>query len=388
MGGFPSKFLWENFPRFGSITRLSPVLFLLLILVFVALGFLWGRRHSRPSHDQGLGFLQNEIQNLRTQTSDALGVQTQLLSDRIGQLTTQLHQQVETVFRQVADSQKTVGERLDTASRVVGDVRKELGALGQASQRIFDVGKDIASLHDILRAPKMRGVLGEYFLENLLGQILPAKHFSLQHPFKTGNVVDAVIHLGSHLVPVDAKFPLENFRPLLEESSEDARRAVRRKFTTDVKKHVDAIAGKYILPDEGTYDFAFMYIPAENVYYECIVKGAEEGEESPLAEYALKQRVIPVSPGSFYAYLQAIVMGLRGFQIEENARVIMGNLARLQGDFQRFLDEFDVLGKHLSNAKGKHEDASRRLARFHDKLSQVAEEGSSPPAVVERVEGV
>jgi DNA recombination protein RmuC len=229
----------------------------------------------------------------------------------------------------------------------------------------------------------MRGGLGEYFLGDLLGQILPAKHFTTQHTFKTGNTVDAVIRLGGKLVPVDSKFPLENFRRVVEAKSDDERRASKKKFVSDVKKHVDAIAGKYILPDEDTYDFALMYVPAENVYYEIIVKDEGGDGENGLTEYALKRRVIPVSPNSFYAYLQAIILGLRGFEIEENARLIMQNLARLQGDFGRFREDFELLGKHLSNTRTKFEDAEKRLTRFQDKLGSVSE--AEKPAQIPEV---
>jgi DNA recombination protein RmuC len=314
---------------------------------------------SRPS-DPGLSLLQQQLESLRGQMAEALSGQARLVS-----------QQLEGVARTVAESQRSVGDRLDSASRAVGEVQKSLGELGQASQRIFEVGKDISGLTDLLRSPKMRGGLGEYFLQDLLSQILPVANFSIQHGFKGGHTVDAVVRLGARLVPVDAKFPLENFRKWTDAAGEDDRRAWRKKFAADVKKHVDAIASKYILPDEGTYDFALMYIPAENVYYECVVKPEED--EAPLMEYALKRRVVPVSPSSFYAYLQAIVLGLRGFQIEENARVIQQNLARLQGDVARFSDDFDLLGRHLSNAKTKHDDASRRLERVQDKLTSVAE---------------
>jgi DNA recombination protein RmuC len=277
-----------------------------------------------------------------------------------------LNQRLEGLSRNLLESQKTVGDRLDTASRLVGDVQRGLGELGEANRRLFEVGKDIAGLQDLLRAPKPRGGLGEYLLGELLGQVLPAAHFTLQHAFKSGDTVDAALRLGGRIVPVDAKFPLENFRRLSGAGDDDARRAAARSFRADVKKHVDAIAGKYILPDEGTFDFALMYIPAENVYYEMIVRDEESGGILP---YALSRRVVPVSPGSFYAYLQALALGLRGLQIEDNARCIMDNLARLQGDFRRFTDEFDLLGRHLGNARTKYEDAAKRLDRLGEKLT-------------------
>lgn len=329
----------------------------------------WALR-TRRDPPGALALLQQQIDLLRQQSTAAEQHQARTLTETLARLGSEVNRQLEAVSRQVMESQKTVGDRLDNAARVVGDVQKNLGALGEASERIFEVGKDIAGLQNILRAPKLRGGLGEFFLADLLGQILPPEHVSLQYAFRSRETVDAVVRVGGRLVPVDAKFPLENFRKMLEAPSDEERAGTRRKFAQDVRKHIDAIAAKYILPDEGTYDFALMYIPAENVYYETVIKDDADGA---LLEYALKRRVVPVSPGSFYAYLQAIVLGLRGFQIEENARRIMEDLARLRGDFARFADDFDTLGKHLANAKTKHDDAGRRLERFQEKLESVHE---------------
>ena len=349
------------------------ILLAVLVLAAAAVFFSWQAYKSsqRPAQDPSVQLLQQQVENLRKQMSEAVQSQTQIVNQQLHQMTQQVAQQLSAVAGQVSESQKSVGDRLDNAARVVGEVQKSLGALGQASQRIFEVGKDIAGLQEILRSPKMRGGLGEYFLEDLLGQILPAAHFTVQHTFKTGHTVDAVIQLGGKLVPVDSKFPLENFRRVLEAKTDEEGRPLKKKFVGDVKKHIESIALKYILPDEETYDFAFMYVPAENVYYECIIK-TEDGEES-LAEYALRRRVIPVSPACFYAYLQAILLGLRGFQIEENARAIMQNLARLKGDLARFRDDFAVIGKHLANTRGKYEEAEKRLDRFQDKIVSLSD---------------
>jgi DNA recombination protein RmuC len=324
----------------------------------------WTRRKAPPS--DAMLLLQQQMEGLRHQLSESLSAQTR-----------QVHQQLESVGRQVMDSQRTVGDRLDNASRVVGDLQKTLGSLGQASERIYEIGKDLSGLQEILRSPKLRGGLGEYFLGDLLAQILPARHFSLQHAFSSGAVVDAVIHLGDRLVPVDAKFPLENFRRVMEAPTDEERKPWVKKYAADVKKHVDSIAEKYILPDEGTYDFALMYIPAENVYYECVVKNEDMAES--LGEYALKRRVVPVSPGSFYAYLQAILLGLKGLQVEENARRLLEGLSRLEGEVRRFADDFDTVGRHLTNARAKYDDAARRLERVQDKLQQAS--GADAPAL-------
>jgi DNA recombination protein RmuC len=254
-----------------------------------------------------------------------------------------------------------------------------LGKLEEANKRVFEVGKDIASLQELLRAPKLRGSIGEFLLGDLLGQILPPAHFDLQHKFKSGERVDAVIRLGDRLVPVDAKFPLENFRRLVESSDDEERASHRKRFAGDVKKHVDAIAVKYILPDEGTFDFALMYIPAENVYYETIIKDERFGEENSISAYAMSRNVIPVSPNSFYAYLQAIVLGLKGLRIEERTQEILAMLEHLAKDFRRFETDFGKIGTHLTHAKSSYEAADRRLERFGGRLGQIESLEQEPP---------
>ncbi len=286
----------------------------------------------------------------------------------------------EQMGKSLSDTQRTIGERLDRATEVSGKIHKTLGLLDGTTRQVFEVGKDIAQLQEILRAPKMRGAIGELFLGDLLSQILPPKHFTLQHTFKTGETVDAVVRLGQRLVPIDAKFPLENFKRLLHSQDPQEKTVARRKFVFDVKRHIDAIASKYLLPDEGTFEFALMYIPAESVYYETIVKDdSQSSDEGSLMTYAFSKRVVPVSPNSFYAYLHTISLGLRGLAIEENARLIIEQLGRLRGDFFKFKDDFGLLGKHLSNSRTKYEDAEKRLVRFEDKLLTTGGEESPAP---------
>jgi DNA recombination protein RmuC len=257
-------------------------------------------------------------------------------------------------------------------------VQTSLGSLGQATQQIFNVGKDIAQLQEILRAPKMRGTIGELFLGDLLGQILPPKFFALQYAFKNGDIVDAVIRLADKLVPVDSKFPLENFKRLVSEQDPQEKTVARRKFVQDVKRHIDAISSKYLRTDEGTFDFALMYIPAENVYYETIIKDDNQTDEGSIMSYAFAKRVVPVSPNSFYAYLHTISLGLRGLEIEDNARHIIERLGALKNDFGRFKDDFNVLGRHLANSHSKFEEAEKHLDRFEGKLLTTGSENEEP----------
>ena len=289
----------------------------------------------------------------------------QLLQQQIESTAKLLQQQMNSMTEQVSS-------RLDTTGRLVGDLKLGLGKLEQGAKQILDVGKEVAGLQDIFRAPKLRGGFGEFILGDLLGQILMPESFELQHAFKSGERVDAVVKLGKGLVPIDAKFPLENFKRITSTDSEDVRRRARKEFTTDVKRHVDAIHKKYILPDEGTFDFALMYIPAENVYYETIIKDEQLGEERSLNSYALSKRVMPVSPNSLYAYLQAIVLGLKGMRIEENIREVLGNLKALSKEFGKFSEDFRKMGTHLKNADKCFENADKRLARFTDRLDTIS----------------
>ena len=346
----------------------------LLVSAVVALFFLgWfflrcmgsvpGEKHEDPSWL----LLQQQIEQLRVQFSQALDSNALAIQQQLGQLLGHVNDRLRDNADVLSKTQQSLGERLDNAARVVGQVQRSLGGLEEANRKIYEVGKDIASLQEILRAPKLRGGLGEYFLEDLLAQILPSQHFATQHSFRSGDKVDAVIKLGAALVPVDAKFPLENFKRILEAVSDDDRSRAKRQFAGDVKKHIDAIAAKYILPDEGTYDFALMYIPAENVYYETIIK-EDAPEDKGLSQYAITKHVVPVSPNSLYAYLQAIVLGLRGMKIEDRAQEIIQYLSRLQGDFGKFRDEFALIGKHLGHAQSGYQNADRRLEQFSQKL--------------------
>lgn len=291
---------------------------------------------------------------LSSQLNAQLNVITQQLNER-------LRDNTDTLLK----TQKDVTDRLNKIS----DVEKSLVRMEETYKQVLEISKDISSLQDLLRAPKFRGGMGEFLLENLLTQIMPSRNFfELQYAFKNGTKADAVIKIGENIVPIDAKFPLESFKRMVEADSEEDKKSARRQFTRDVQNRIDEIASKYILPDEGTYDFALMYIPAENVYYETILKDIQEKDEKSLYSYALNKKVIPVSPHSLYPYLIVILRGLRGLAIEKNATQVIEHLNRLQIDLSKFRDDFRLVGGHLSNAKAKYDDAERKLDKFSDKL--------------------
>jgi DNA recombination protein RmuC len=227
--------------------------------------------------------------------------------------------------------------------------------------------QDLARLEQALRPPKARGGFGELLLENLLRDRLAPDAYSMQHTFSTGDRVDAVIHVDK-LVPVDSKFPLDNFELMLA-AEDDAQRQLHEKaFARDVKGHIDAIAAKYILPAEGTFDFALMYLPAEAIYYELVC-----GKTGQLLSYAHEKRVFPVSATTFTAYLQVIAMGLKGLQIEQTAHEVMAYCAALQKDFGKFREDFELVGTHLSRAQSKYAESDKRLDRFETRLERAAD---------------
>ena len=293
----------------------------------------------------------------------------------------------EQVRKSLETTDQVLGQGLESTGKAVSDVQVNLARLEESNKRIYELGKDISSLQEILRAPKIRGGIGEFLLGDLLEQILPQQHFDLQHVFKSGEKVDAVIRLGDGLVPVDSKFPLENFRRLLEAESDQEKKAYRRKFMADVRSHIDSIAGKYIVPDEGTFPFALMYVPAENVYYETIIKeqGVEDGRS--IAGYAMRKRVIPVSPNTLYLYLQTIILGLRGMQVEKNALEIISALSRLKVDFDRFAQDFRLTGTHLRRAAGSYDCGEKSLEKLEVRLDQISSLPSQEDSVPQTAAG-
>jgi DNA recombination protein RmuC len=254
-----------------------------------------------------------------------------------------------------------------TAGRTASDIVERLGKLDGAAAQMIQRATDLARLDQALRPPKARGGVGEILLANLLRDMLPADAYKLQHTFRSGERVDALIRVDK-LLPVDAKFPLDNFERLVN-AEDDAERELHEKaFGRDVKLQVDAIAAKYIRPEEGTFDFAFMYLPSESIYYELVC-----GKTGSLSAYALSKRVFPVSPNTFHAYLVMVTQGLRALQIERHAEDVMAFCTTLGKDFERFHDEFRKLGTHIGNAQTKYAEADRRAARLGANLERATE---------------
>ncbi|MDX6511779.1 MAG: recombination protein RmuC [Gaiellaceae bacterium] len=299
------------------------------------------------------------------------------LAERSAEVDRRLQSVIEVMDRRLGELDAKVDRRLESASQTTTQIHERLGKVDEATAQMLERAKDLARLEQALRPPKARGGFGELLLENLLRDRLPPGAYSTQHGFSGGERVDAVVRVGQ-LIPVDSKFPLDNYNRLVEAESDDERVLHEKAFARDVKIHIDAISTKYIRPDEGTYDFAFMYIPVESVYYELAC-----GKTGALIQYAHERRVFPVSPSTFTAYLQVIVLGMRGMQIEKHAHEVMGYVADLQKHFGRFRDDFELVGKHLGHAQGKYAEAEKRLDRFEGKLERASDERGPEPAALE-----
>lgn len=326
-----------------------------------------------------------------TQPHDAVHQQMMswqhFMGEQIERLNQQIDRRLQENARAVNESKEFLANRVSAAERSVRFVGAGLGKLEQATNALQRTSDEISSFQKMLRSPKVRGSFGEVMLGNLLSEVLPQDRFEQQYLFQsTGEITDAIIRLrDGYIVAIDAKFPLANYQALVQEQNDEAKQTLRKEFMRDVKKHVADIAKKYISPQDKTLDYAFMYIPSEGVYYETIV---HEPNSSSLWEYCLSHKVIPVSPNSFLAYLQTVLIGLRGMKIEQQAREILQHLGQLRRDFGSFAKDFTMMGAHLTNAKNRFEDSARRLDKFTNRLDQIEGGPQSPQLKEKSVEAV
>ena len=274
--------------------------------------------------------------------------------------------------KSLLDGQTNISRNMQASQEVLDRLNKQIGELQGTNKQMMQIGTEVRRLEDILSSPKLRGQMGEWSLENLLANILPKDSYKLQHTFKDGKKVDALIELADFSVPIDAKFPLPGFEKVVKAETEEEKTKLRRQFLKDVTAHIDKIACDYIRPAEGTLDFALCYIPAENVYYETIVKYV--GETHDILQYCFDKKVIPVSPNLLYTYLMTVVMGLHGLQIEKQAAEIRQNLKKLNASFGDFGGNWEVLGKHLRNAYSQYDEGQKKLDRFGMQLDQIQSE--------------
>ncbi len=252
-------------------------------------------------------------------------------------------------------SYRELHDRLDRATSVIGELKKETGVFSE-------IGRSMKDLQDYLKSPKLRGNIGEQVLNDLIGQMFPKSSFHIQYAFKSGAVVDAAIKTDAGIIPIDSKFPLENFQRIFNSQSDEEREENRKSFTRDVKKHIKDISGKYILPAEGTVDFALMYLPSEAVYYEVV-------NLPEILSFARQHRVYPVSPTTLYAHLQTILLSFEGKRIETKTKEVFSILRAIAKDYEKIDGNLSILSKHLNNATSQMSLTSQSFQNLGLKIS-------------------
>lgn len=271
---------------------------------------------------------------------------------------TLLSQNMQAIGERMDRTTASLNERLDRAAQVVGSVQKEIG-------QVAELGRSLRDMQDLLRSPKLRGNLGEQVLRDLLEAAFPREHVTMQYKFREGQVVDAILKTDKGLIPIDSKFPMENVAKALKAQNDEEHVSALHEFAKDVRKHIDSIAKKYILPAEGTVDFAIMYIPNEAVYYELM------RHEEDLMQHAERARVLPVSPNSFYYFLKVILMAMEGKRIEENIEEVRKLLTTIHTDSDHFAADLGVLTSHINNASGALGRVNTSFAKLTGKIEQV-----------------
>lgn len=259
------------------------------------------------------------------------------------------------VDQKLSQNMQMFNNRLDNAATVIGQVQKSIGEFSE-------IGRSMQDLQQFLSSPKLRGNIGEQVLKDLLAQYFPTDSYALQYSFKNGDRVDAVIKTSQGIIPIDAKFPMENFRKLLTEPNAQEKMKHKKQFEQDVKKHILDISRKYILTAEGTVDYAIIYIPSETVYYEILCN-------HDLLEFAGSKRVLAVSPTCFYAYMKAILMSFEGQRIQTQAKEILNILRSIKKDYEKTDEALSVLQKHVVNAYNQTSHVSKSFSSLGQKLS-------------------
>lgn len=320
------------------------VLIVILALNAVFLWFVFGRRKREDTDGGGLLLIQNQFNEMARNLTDL----TKTLENKMSESSKELH---ESMRHQSSESVK-----------IIRDITEKLTRLDETNKQVVSFADQLQSLQDILKNPKQRGVLGEYYLETLLKNVLPPGSFQMQYEFKDGNIVDAIVRMREYVIPVDSKFSLENYNRIIDEKNPTERERLEKVFVNDLKLRIQETA-KYIRPEEGTTEFAFMFIPHEAIYYDLLVNkiGEVKGEdtENLIQRAANKYKVIIVSPTSFLAYLQTVLQGLKALKIEEEAKNIIKRVDELGKHIRSYEDYHLKIGNSLATTVN-HFNASRK----------------------------
>ena len=285
-------------------------------------------------------------------------------TDSLIMLQQQLNALNQVLDSKLSESTKAIQNQFGQSAKIIQNVTEKLTRLDETNKQVVGFADQLRSLQDILKNPKQRGILGEYYLETVLKNVLPPGSYQTQYSFKDGTIVDAVVFVDKRIIPVDSKFSLENYNRILETSNPEERKKYERAFVNDLKIRIDETS-KYVKPEENTMDFAFMFIPSEAVYYDLLINkvGAVTDDTNNLIYYAGQKKVIIVSPTSFLAYLQTVLQGLKNQKISEQAMEIIKQVERLGKHLGGYSEYMDKLGNHLGTTVSSYNKASKELAK-------------------------
>lgn len=361
--------------------------FLMIIVVILGLAVVAGIvmivNLSRRLNDKQTS--QSEVNLLKTDlvelNKSLMAMQAQFgenlsnLNQKVGENLTSLNEKVsEKLERNNAQMQTSMTKQLSESAKIVDEVSKRLTKLDETNRRVVDVADELKTLQNVLQNPKQRGVFGEFYLESVLDNVLPPKNFQTQYRFKSGVIADAVIFLDRNkILPIDSKFSLENYNRMIQAEDKTERERLLNLVKQDLKGRIDETS-KYILPEEGTMDFAFMFIPSESLYYDLLINNVgNSGSSRDLIEYAFRdKRVIIVSPTSFMAYLQTVLQGLRSLQIEEQAKDIQIRVGKLGDHIRKFDDLMNKMGKSLSTTVNHYNNSYKELNKIDKDVVKIS----------------
>ncbi|QQR55133.1 DNA recombination protein RmuC [Candidatus Peregrinibacteria bacterium] len=337
---------------------------LALVLAILAVGgliFFINKKFNElktPADDSSQKLMLQLMADLRKEVGEGHGKNRQELEAKLNQMTLLLKQQQ-------SDNTQTLQKQFAQSTAIIQEVTKNLTHLQETNKQVVGFAEQMKSLENILKNPKQRGILGEYFLETLLNNVLAPGQYSMQFKMANGEIVDAAIFYNQMVIPVDAKFSLEKYNLMMEELDAVRREELEKAFKTDVKKRIDETS-KYIHANEGTTDFAFMFIPAEGVYYNLMVAqvGSLHVNTENLLEYAFKKRVIIVSPTSFFAYLQTVIQGMKAMKMEESVKEVLKNIETLGKHVGAYDEYMQKLGKQLGTTVNTYNTASREFKKI------------------------
>lgn len=308
-------------------------------------------------------------------------------TERLSQLSKENVELRQLLDSKLAETHRATQMQFGQTTKIISEVTEKLTKLDETNKQVVNFSEQLKNLQDILKNPKQRGVLGEYFLEETLKNVLPPNSYKMQYPFKDGTIVDAVVFVKDKIIPVDSKFSLENYEKILNTNDPETREKLEKQFKQDLKIRIDETS-KYVKPAEKTMDFAFMFIPSEAIYYDLLINkvGAVQVNTRDLIEYAFKEKhVIIVSPTSFLAYLQTVLQGLRALQIEESAKEIRKRVEMLSKHIMSYEDFMKKLGLSMATSVNHYNNAYKEFKKIDKDVVKITEgESKVEPMMIEK----